>query len=59
LLLEYNAADSDVSVQYITSIFMVEERAKQERSCTWYLLHAGFLHLAYSSTLKMEAMCSS
>jgi hypothetical protein len=36
-----------------------KKKIKQETSSAWYLLHAGSLHLAYSSTMKMKAICSS
>jgi hypothetical protein len=47
---------TDVSEEHTISIFMVEEYAKQENSMKQA---ANEFDLAYSSTLKLETVCSA
>jgi hypothetical protein len=42
-----------------SSVFWNISQAGSKQTSACYLLHAGFIFFAYSTTLKMEVTCSS
>jgi hypothetical protein len=41
--IQHRCKSTEASLEHVVSIFMVEEQAKQDQSCAYYLLHVDFL----------------